>query len=118
MLLKLQSLVIDLNSHLVICCQQPIFLSRREFDFLVYMVKNKNRTCTFAELLLTVWNYEPNQANYQIVRQTVWRLRHKFRKCVCHGESLMIRTVREIGFCWDDRTCNQASVHQPETKLR
>lgn len=114
MLLKLQSLVIDLNSHLVICCQQPIFLSHREFNLLVYLVKNKNRTCTFAELLFEVWHYEPNQSNYQVVRQTVWRLRHKFQKRACNGKSLTIRTVREIGFCFDYRIPDQSVV----TKLK
>lgn len=118
MLLKSQSLVIDLNSHLVLCCQQPISLSCRELDFLVYQVKNKNRTCTFAELLYEVSHYEPNQANYQIVRQTVWRLRHKFQKCTCNGASLTIRNVREIGFCFDCRAPACTGSNQIDTKLR
>lgn len=114
MLLRFQDLTVDLNTHLVTCHQQVIPLSLKEFNLLVYLIKNKNRICSFDELLVEVWQYEPEYCNYHMVTQVVWRLRSKFKQCTCCGKSLTIRTVREVGFCFDFPISDQLT----ETRLR
>ena len=51
-------LVIDDNAHEVIVNEEKIFLTPKEYDLLLYLVKNKNIALSRDQLLQTVWGYD------------------------------------------------------------
>lgn len=56
--LTLKNLTIDLSSHTVKFDNDEIELTKREFDLLAYLVKNKNIVITRDQILNQVWGYD------------------------------------------------------------
>lgn len=56
--LTINNLVIDLSSRTVKLGNEEIELTKREFDLLVYLVKNKNIVITRDQILNQVWGYD------------------------------------------------------------
>lgn len=56
--LTLKNLTIDLSSHTVKFGNDEIELTKREFDLLSYLVKNKNIVITRDQILNQVWGYD------------------------------------------------------------
>lgn len=57
-ILKLKNLTIDLSSRTVKLDDNEIELTKREFELLCYLVKNKNIVITRDQILNQVWGYD------------------------------------------------------------
>lgn len=69
---------------------QELDLSRREFNLLVYLVKNKNRTLT-RDQLLQIWEQDQSFVTDNALSVTIKRLREKL-------DLKELATVRNIGY--------------------
>lgn len=69
-------LVIDLDSRLITCNNEPVKLTPTEYKLLAYLVKNKGRWLEFRQILENVWGFEYiDDVDY--LRVYMWHLRRK-----------------------------------------
>ncbi len=98
--LSIGSLTIDTAFRQVRVCGKPIELTRKEFDLLHYLATNSDTVITRRRLMADVWgDQSPHAASAQASRTIdthVSSLRGKL------GEGSWIRTVRGVGFRFDD----------------
>jgi len=92
--LRFADLEINLIAHSVHRSGMRIDLTRREFRFLEYLVRNAGRVVTRSMLLENLWdyNFDP-QTN--IIDQHVSRLRQKLE---IDGKPRLIHTLRGVGY--------------------
>lgn len=79
-------------SHTVTLAGEPIELTPKEFDLLVYFVRNKNIALPRETIMNAVWGYE-YYGDLRTVDTLVKRLRQKLNE---HGK--IISTVRGVGY--------------------
>jgi len=72
--------------------EEPIELTRREFDLLLTLLESPERVLSRTQLLSMVWGFEDYDAN--VVEVYVSTLRRKLEE---HGPRL-IQTVRGVGY--------------------
>lgn len=84
------NLVIDKVQHQVTWKGEGINLTKREFDLLVYLVKNKNQVLSRDQLLSEVWGYDYG-GETNVVDVYIRYLRQKI-------DYELIETVRGIGY--------------------
>lgn len=85
---------------------QPLKLSPKEFDLLMYLFRNRERVVPRDELLSRVWNYRVDlNLNSRTVDTHVTRLRRKLQKAV-GTDAAVIVAVAKIGY----RYLGEASV--------
>ena len=72
-------LEIDFDAVLVHVDEQPVRLTRREFDLIRFLVENKNRVLSRERLLERVWGYEAS-VETRSVDVHIGRLRAKLGK--------------------------------------
>jgi DNA-binding response OmpR family regulator len=89
---------LDLMTREVRRGQLPIRLSTTEFELLIYLVRNRGRVLSRAELLSAVWGYEHDPGT-NIVDVYVAYLRRKLHQT---GRPAPIVTVRSVGYRLDD----------------
>lgn len=101
-ILAVKDLCIDLNHHSVKRADISISLTKREFDFLEYLIKNRGIVLTRDQILDKVWglNYE-GEAN--VVDVYIRYLRSKIDEPF---EPKLIHTVRGFGYVLDDKSPN------------
>jgi DNA-binding response OmpR family regulator len=85
-------LVVDEAGRLALRADQPLDLTRLEFDLLAYFVRHRNKVLSRQALLASVWRNEPVTPN--AVEALVSKLRAKLD---AHGPRL-IHTVRGVGY--------------------
>lgn len=95
-LLKFKDLEINSEAKNVTKSKKEIPLRRREFTLLEYMVRNKNRTVSRAELLDHVWDYR-RATGSNTVDVHVKRLRDKLM------DRELIETVHGFGYTVKDK---------------
>ncbi len=100
------AVTIDLASRSVRLDGQPLPLTRREYELLVFFCRNPRRAFNRSQLLRQVWGYPP-VAGERTVDVHVRRLRAKL-----DGRGPTIETVRGYGYRLDNaaqaRLCGQA----------
>jgi len=89
---------LDLMTREVRRGEVPIRLSTTEFELLTYLVRNRGRVLSRAELLGAVWGYEHDPGT-NVVDVYVAYLRRKLRQT---GQRAPIVTVRSVGYRLDD----------------
>lgn len=84
---------IDLVRHEALLSGEALELTRREFDFVAYLARNKDRVCTPAMILQAVWGRGyVRQTRY--LREYAYRVRRKL-----HDESgTFLRTRQGVGY--------------------
>jgi len=93
-ILKHSGLVIDTKKRTVLYAEDEIYLTKKEFDLLSYLIKNKNQVKTRDELLSEVWEYD-YVGETNIVDVYVRYLRQKIEnKYNIH----LIDTIRGVGY--------------------
>lgn len=92
--LQVADVVIDPNTKTVTCRGQEVPLTGLEFSVLHYMVMNRYRAVSRAELLDEVWGFE-TVVETRATDDAVKRIRAKLAKA---GSSLKIDTVWGFGF--------------------
>lgn len=97
-ILQYGKLVINLSSHTVTYDKEEITLTKKEFQLLEYLLKNKNIAMTREQLLNNVWDYE-YLGDTNVVDVYVRYLRQKIDdKYGIH----LISTVRGVGYIIKD----------------
>ena len=97
-ILKIDNLKIDLEKYTVSFSDQPIDLTKREFDLLKYLLENKNIVLSREKLLEKVWGYDyAGETNVVDVYISYLRTKidDKFNK-------KLIYTVRGVGYLLKD----------------
>jgi len=90
--LNLSSMTAKLNND-------NLELNRQEFAVLELLLENKNVNLIRERIIDTVWEYDLYEVNDNTLTVTVKRLRNKLRD---YGK--YIKTVRGIGYIWEDRS--------------
>jgi len=97
-LLNAGELVIDLEKYQVSYRQQPVELTKREFDLLKYLVENRNIVITRDEILREVWGFD-YAGDTNVVDVYIRYLRSKIDQ---RFNASLIRTVRGVGYILED----------------
>ncbi|RDI45867.1 response regulator transcription factor [Falsibacillus pallidus] len=74
---------------------KPITLTPKEFDFLVYLLANKNRIVTRDNIINNVWGYE-YEGETNVIDVYIRHLRKKLEEDF--SDSQIIHTVRGVGY--------------------
>lgn len=96
--LQYGKLVVNLSSHMVTYDKEEITLTKKEFQLLEYLLRNKNIAMTREQLLNNVWDYE-YLGDTNVVDVYVRYLRQKIDDR--YGIHL-ISTVRGVGYIIKD----------------
>ena len=99
-LLSIADLSVNLSSREVLRGAEPVELSNREFELLVYLLRNKNRVLSRTQICEHVWGYYFD-VNDNLVDVYVKRLRKKIER---DGASKLIHTIRGVGYCIREET--------------
>jgi two-component system, OmpR family, alkaline phosphatase synthesis response regulator PhoP len=106
--LRVGTLEVDLERHIVLVAGQPISLTSKEFDLLKALFEAKERTLTRAFLLEGVWEYgEELEIETRTVDVHVRSLRKKLGP-----EGARIITVRNVGYRLDTTSPQMSPVPQ------
>ncbi|ERN42808.1 two component transcriptional regulator, winged-helix family [Rubidibacter lacunae KORDI 51-2] len=101
-------LVLDTNKRSALLDDQPVRLTGREYNLLRLLVSNSGRSLSRAEILQSVWGYEPRRhSDLRVVDVHVSRLRGKIEEDPKHPE--LIITDRGTGYLFQ----RIASVPEP-----
>ncbi|KDR96689.1 DNA-binding response regulator, OmpR family, contains REC and winged-helix (wHTH) domain [Peptoclostridium litorale DSM 5388] len=92
--IKKGMLVLDMDSHQVTCGGEEISLTKREFDFLAYLMTNEGIALTRDQILENVWGYD-FYGDTNIVDVYVRYLRSKIDN---RFSKEFIHTVRGVGY--------------------
>ena len=97
-LLVVDELKLDLAKYSVTFNQQPIELTKREFDLLRYLLENKNIVLTREKLVEAVWGYDYT-GDTNVVDVYIRYLRSKIDD---RFNKKLIHTVRGVGYLLKD----------------
>jgi two-component system OmpR family response regulator len=90
--LEAGDLVVDESARVALRADEPLDLTRLEFDLLAYFVRNRNRVLSREALLSSVWRNMPVTPN--AIEAVVSKLRAKLEE----SGPRLIHTVRGIGY--------------------
>ncbi|GFR38210.1 transcriptional regulatory protein WalR [Insulibacter thermoxylanivorax] len=93
--LRVHELTVDVDTYIVYKNGTELDLTHREFELLVYLVRNKGRVMTREHLLQAVWGYE-YFGDVRTVDVTIRRLREKIEDDP--GKPEYIITRRGLGY--------------------
>ena len=93
--IELQSLSIDVAGRNVIIDGQPVELTAKEFDLLLFFARNPGRVFSRGQLLDQVWGYSHNGYEHT-VNSHINRLRKKIERAP--GQNQYIETVWGVGY--------------------
>lgn len=96
--LHCSSLLLDLDKHLVTFKQEPIELTKREFDLLLYLIENQNIVLTREKILEAVWGYD-YLGDTNVVDVYIRYLRSKIDE---KYNQKLIHTIRGVGYLLKD----------------
>jgi DNA-binding response OmpR family regulator len=94
-----QSILINEDSREVFVNDEPVHLTQKEFDLLLYLIKNKNKVCSRDEILDKVWDIH-FEYDSGVIDVYINSLRKKIKIL---KEQNIIETVRGIGYIVKDK---------------
>ena len=97
--LEFGSLGIDVARREVTVGGEPVELTAKEFDLLVFLARSPRQVFTRAQLLKRVWGSSPEWQDAATVTQHVHRLRQKLE--ADPHDPVRLRTVRSVGYRFD-----------------
>ncbi len=97
-------IMIDQNKRAVYCdweepsggAKKEVCLSASEYQLLLCLMQNKDRTVTREKILEQVWDVNGNYVNNNTLTVTMKRLRDKL------GQPACIKTIRSVGYRMED----------------
>jgi two-component system response regulator VicR len=95
-IIKIRSLVIDNDKYQVTKNGEPISLTKKEYELLIFLAKNAGKIFSREEILEKVWGYEGYYGDLQNVDVTVSRLRKKLEDDTSNPEYFF--TKRNMGY--------------------
>ncbi len=96
--LTLGNVCIDLQKHSVTVADVEITLTQREFELLVYLVKNKGKVCTRTDIIQDVWDIH-FEYDTGVIDVFMNAIRKKLNLKV---DEDYIKTVRGVGYIAND----------------
>ena len=94
-------LKLDKNSFTLSCGERSVRLSRKEFDMMELLMRNRDMILTKETLLLKIWGYE-SDAEDNNVEVYISFLR---RKLTYLRSGVKIKTIRMVGYCLEAPSC-------------
>jgi two-component system, OmpR family, response regulator ArlR len=93
-ILTLASIKIDNDTHQVFKDDKEIVLTQREFELLVYLIKNKGKVCTRNQIIEEVWNihFEYDTGVIDVFMNAIRKKLNLSKEDDC------IKTIRGIGY--------------------
>lgn len=92
-ILSFPDLEIDLSNRRVICKDQEVKLTVKEYDLLCLLAANKGRVLTYAQIYDKVWGDLPSGNEKDTVGYHIRNLRRKLI-----SSHINIESIREIGY--------------------
>lgn len=93
-LLVARNIVLDVDGRIVKRDNDPIELTKREFEILAVLMKNRGRVMTREMLLESIWGYD-SEVDIKVVDVYVSYLRSKIDET---GQPSIIQTMRGLGY--------------------
>ena len=90
------SISVDTNTYKVWADCEEIQVSYMEYQLLLLLIENKNKTVTRKNLLEEIWDANGNYVNDNTLTVTMKRLREKLHNPEC------IKTIRSFGYRMED----------------
>lgn len=84
--------VLDLNKRTCILSNEPIFLTKVEFDLFLYFIENKNKVLSRDDILNELWNFDYD-GDTRIVDVHVFKLKSKVK-----SNSFEFKSIRGVGY--------------------
>jgi two-component system, OmpR family, phosphate regulon response regulator PhoB len=97
--LEFGTLDIDVSRREVTVQGEPVELTAKEFDLLVFLARSPRQVFTRAQLLKRVWGSSPEWQDTATVTQHIHRLRQKLESDP--HDPVRLRTVRGVGYRFD-----------------
>ena len=94
-LLTYGDLTLDKSTFTLSCGQRSVHLSRREYDMMELLIRNRDVILTKETLLLKIWGYE-SDAEDNNVEVYISFLRKKLEHL---RSAVKIKTIRMVGYC-------------------
>lgn len=92
--LSIGNIVLDVNAHQVYKGNEEIFLTKKEFALLEYLIRNKNKVCRRTRIIESVWDIH-FEYNTGVIDVYINALRNKLKLSETEN---YIQTVRGIGY--------------------
>ena len=92
--LALDTLEVNVSKRVVTRSKNPITLTSKEFDILVYLLLNQNTIITHTQLQEKIWGINETTSS-NIINVFIHHLRHKIDM---EGEKPLIKTIRGSGY--------------------
>jgi DNA-binding response OmpR family regulator len=94
--IELGNFVMQVQSRKLICREQEVDLTKKEFDLLQYLVLNHNKVLTRQQLYEHIWgNFLDDQYDSNFIDVHIKNLRKKLNH---HAPSPWLETVRGVGY--------------------
>jgi two-component system, OmpR family, response regulator ArlR len=97
-LLVLGNINIDPSKHQVLLGDQEVSVTQREYELLVYLVKNKGKVCTRNQIIEDVWDihFEYDTGVIDVFMNAIRK------KLNLNKEEDLIKTIRGVGYIAND----------------
>jgi DNA-binding response OmpR family regulator len=92
--ITIKNITIDKNKHAIICKEDEVTLTKKEFDLLVYLFENKNIALSRDQILENVWGYD-YFGDTNVVDVYIRYLRSKIDNVY---QVNLIDTIRGVGY--------------------
>lgn len=94
--LRTRDLVIDTTNHLIKKNDKPVYLTPREFQLLVYLVRNSGQVLTKESIIERVWETD-SDVTFNTLEAYIKLLRKKLGQS---KRDSYVKTVRGVGYTW------------------
>ncbi|UJF33518.1 response regulator transcription factor [Paenibacillus hexagrammi] len=94
---EIGSLRVDALAHEVTVEGQPVTLPKREYELLLFLVRNQNQVFTREDLIAKIWGWDFD-GDDRVVDVYVKRIRQKLKAMTSRSEDWNIRTVWGVGY--------------------
>jgi two-component system response regulator ArlR len=96
--LVLSNIKVDLSKYQVFVDDKEVFLTQREFELLVYLIKNKGNVCTRVQIIEDVWDihFEYDTGVIDVFMNAIRK------KLNLSKENDCIKTIRGVGYIAND----------------
>lgn len=84
--------ILDLNKRTCLLNNEPIFLTKVEFDLILYFIDNKNKVLSRDDILNELWNFDYD-GDTRIVDVHVFKLKSKVK-----SKLFEFKSIRGVGY--------------------
>lgn len=90
--IEVGDIVINLDQHTVVVGSNPVELTKKEFDLLIYLLQNENIVLTRDQILSEIWHFDYD-GDTRIVDVHIFKLRTKLE-----DSNVKINSLRGVGY--------------------